>query len=128
MDRRVVSLDAGWRFHLGEPAVPPKKTHLDFYLYDASQTGGFRRGPEGPDYDDSAWRQVAVPHDWMVEEDFSAEGGVSRGYRRYGTAWYRLGFDIPADADGQRLLLVFDGMSVANWTLPSSKTNPTSAL
>lgn len=43
--RTVERLDAGWRFWRGDAP-----------------------GAEGPDYDDSGWRGVDLPHDWTVED------------------------------------------------------------
>ena len=50
-----------------------------------------------PDYDDSAWRDLHLPHDWSVEGEFSAEnpstpsGGALPG----GIGWYRKHFQVP---------------------------------
>ncbi len=110
MERRIISLDANWRFHLGEVAAPPKTQHYDFYVFDGAKTGGFLRGPQGPDFDDNGWRELSVPHDWCVEQTFSPNCEVARGYVPMGTAWYRRRFEVPADVEGCRLLLVFDGL------------------
>jgi beta-galactosidase len=50
-----------------------------------------------PDYDDSGWRDLHLPHDWSVEGEFSAEnpstpgGGALPG----GIGWYRKHFFVP---------------------------------
>jgi len=50
-----------------------------------------------PDYDDSGWRDLHLPHDWSIEGEFSAEnpstpsGGALPG----GVGWYRKHFLVP---------------------------------
>lgn len=46
--RSVENIDLEWRFHLGD---------VD--------------GASQPEYDDSGWRRLDLPHDWAVEGDFS---------------------------------------------------------
>lgn len=63
-------------------------------------------------YDDSSWRQVAVPHDWSVEQDFSIEASSGTGYLPGGVGWYR-GHVRLSDLDlsgGQHVRLVFHGV------------------
>ena len=47
----IINLNLDWRFHLGEAR-------------DAFYMG----------YDDRAWRQVTLPHDWAVDEPFIENG------------------------------------------------------
>ena len=65
------------------------------------------------DFDDSAWRQLHLPHDWAVEGDFSKDnpstpgGGALPG----GVGWYRKEFATPKGvAAGRRLYVEFDGV------------------
>ena len=59
-------------------------------------------GAEAPDFDDSGWRTIDLPHDWSIEDlpggdshsqigPFSRDspGGTSTGYAIGGTGWYR---------------------------------------
>ena len=93
--REIISLDAGWRFHLGD-------------LPHASN----------PACDDHDWRRVDVPHDYVVEGNFDskAQPGVSvEWYKLHGflpvqPAWYRKVISIPAAAKGRRLWIEFDGV------------------
>jgi beta-galactosidase len=93
--REIVSLDANWRFRLGD-------------LTNAIN----------PAYDDHDWRLVDVPHDYVVEGTFApkAQPGVSvEWYKLHGflpvqPAWYRRTLSIPAAAQGKRLWLEFDGV------------------
>jgi beta-galactosidase len=60
-----------------------------------------------PEYDDSGWRRVDVPHDYVVEGPIRNRG--ADGYLRE-TAWYRKTFTAPEGAEGSRIWLEFDGV------------------
>ena len=83
------SFDAGWRF-LKADAV----------------------GAEKPEFDDSAWRTVDVPHDWSIEGPFdekSATGGAG-GFLPAGVGWYRKHFALAAGDAVERVFIEFDGV------------------
>ncbi|MCR5558442.1 MAG: glycoside hydrolase family 2 [Butyrivibrio sp.] len=61
-------------------------------------------------YDDSAWDDVILPHDYSVTAPFSEEYSSGTGYLRGGIAWYRIYVRIPQEYRGKRLTLVFDGI------------------
>ena len=42
-----------------------------------------------PDFDDSRWRRVTLPHDWGVELPMSPDKGSCQGYLPGGIGWYR---------------------------------------
>ena len=49
-----------------------------------------------PEYNDSHWRTLNVPHDWAIEGDFhdSNPSGASGGALPGGIGWYRKTFDV----------------------------------
>ena len=49
-----------------------------------------------PDYDDSFWRRLDVPHDWAIEGDFYAgnPSGAGGGALPGGIGWYRKTFTV----------------------------------
>ena len=63
--------------------------------------------PISPDYDDSQWRTVEVPHDYIVEGPITEL--TSDGYKR-DWGWYRKTFAAPAMQSGSRVWLEFDGV------------------
>ena len=63
-----------------------------------------------PLFDDSAWRQVNVPHDWSIEGPFSADYGSGNGYAPGGVAWYRKHFQMNAAEEGKLVTLELDGV------------------
>jgi beta-galactosidase len=63
-------------------------------------------------YDDSSWRQVTVPHDWSVEQPFSAACSSGTGYLPGGIGWYRAHVPLRevGDLSGRHVRLVFHGV------------------
>ncbi|MEV6237413.1 glycoside hydrolase family 2 TIM barrel-domain containing protein [Lentzea sp. NPDC051838] len=84
---RSTSFTQDWRFVLADPA-------------NAHQ----------PDFDDSAWRRLDLPHDWSIEFDPDPGAAPGEGYYRAGTGWYRKTFTLPATTKGKRISLEFDGV------------------
>ncbi len=80
-------INQNWKFHLGD--VP-----------EADYMG----------YDDSAWKNVPLPHDWSVEYPFDKSHASGTGYLPGGTAWYRKHFILPDDIKGKRVRVTFDGV------------------
>jgi len=71
---------------------------------------GQGRIPTDPDYDDSTWEQVVLPHTFNGEDLFNVpiEDGGS-GQRRT-CAFYRNTLEIPAEQAGKRVFLTFEGV------------------
>ena len=65
-----------------------------------------------PSYDDSAWRDVALPHDFVVENNFTNIADKAHGYLPFAAGWYRHHFTLPAVAAGGQatVWLEFDGV------------------
>jgi beta-galactosidase len=63
-----------------------------------------------PDFDDSSWQQINLPHDWAIEGPFTHAGGGGMGRLPIaGVGWYRKKLDIPASDSGKRIFLDVDG-------------------
>ncbi|MFJ7338187.1 glycoside hydrolase family 2 TIM barrel-domain containing protein [Streptomyces sp. NPDC101116] len=97
--RRTVALRDGWRFALVNPGgiTDPTGAHADAHL---------------PGYDDSGWRETAVPHDWSIEQTPTTEHGTTSGtgFLPGGLGWYRLSFTLPPALTGRRVSVEFDGV------------------
>jgi beta-galactosidase len=99
--RQITSLDSDWRFHRGDvpgvsvstnqPASPPAD------LLTAA-------------YDDSSWRTVNVPHDYVVEGAFDPKAENQHACLPVEPAWYRKTISIPASDKGRQLWIEFDGV------------------
>lgn len=63
-----------------------------------------------PDFDDTGWRQLNLPHDWGIEGPFdpAIPGDVGK-LPWAGVGWYRKTFNLPAADAGRRLTLEVDG-------------------
>ena len=61
-------------------------------------------------YDDSAWRTVQVPHDYVVEGTPSPAADRNHGYLPFNFSWYRKHFAVDASWQGQPVWLDFDGV------------------
>jgi beta-galactosidase len=67
-------------------------------------------GLEAVDFDDSAWRQLDLPHDWGVEGPFRQDLPGRTGKLPWaGIGWYRKSFTLPASDRDQRVFIDFDG-------------------
>ena len=65
-------------------------------------------------FDDDAWEQVDLPHDWAIKGPFlegpkAAVGGGMGRLPSPGVAWYRKKLDIPASDAGKSIFLDVDG-------------------
>jgi len=60
--------------------------------------------------DDSAWRTVNTPHDYIIEGTFDPTADNSHGSLPKSQAWYRRHITIPASAQGKTIWIDFDGV------------------
>lgn len=63
-----------------------------------------------PDFDDSNWRSLNVPHDWSIEGPFRAEYGSGNGFAPGGIGWYRKHFSLGGPGTNQLVTIEFDGV------------------
>ncbi len=91
-------------------ASPRQRTNFDanwrFILEDVTNA-------ESPNFDDSHWRQLNLPHDWAIEGEFSADNpsGTGGGALPGGVAWYRKHFTVDsAFLTDSKIYLDFDGV------------------
>ncbi|HHI68850.1 MAG TPA: glycoside hydrolase family 2, partial [Planctomycetes bacterium] len=87
--RARISLDRGWRFHLGDPA-----------------------GAERAGFDDSRWRRLDLPHDWSIEGkiDLKNPTGWRGGFYPAGVGWYRKTLSWEPAWRGRKVRVDFDGV------------------
>jgi len=84
---RRIGFDQDWRFYKGEA-----------------------NGAENPEFDDSQWTRVRLPHDWAIEGPFNPKVDPQEGaLPTFGTGWYRKSFLLPEDARERYFTIVFDG-------------------
>jgi beta-galactosidase len=102
------SLDSGWLFHLGDIAFPKITGHGPTY---SNAKAGKAWGAADPEFDDTDWRNLNLPHDWVVEGPFDEGENLSQGYRPRGIAWYRRHFRLDEADRGKHIALQSDGIS-----------------
>ena len=106
--RQTSLLESDWKFHLGDiPASVPNK-HISAYM---ANKAGWAGGAAKPDFDDSDWSVVSVPHDWSVEGSFDPANHVDNGFLPRGIGWYRRHFRLDESDRGKYLALQFDGVA-----------------
>jgi beta-galactosidase len=117
--RERLKMDEGWRFALGHATdstrdfdAVPVGTAFSYFT-----KAGRAEGAAGDKFDDSGWRVVDLPHDWVVELPFDQRGSHSHGYKAVGkvfpensVGWYRRRFDIPKADLGKRIGVEFGGV------------------
>jgi beta-galactosidase len=103
-----LSLDLGWRFHRGDIVTSPPHSGDQTY---ASTKAGAAAGAASLRYDASSWRELDLPHDFVVEGPFEETANVAQGYRPKGVAWYRRTLQLDPADQGKHLELQFDGIA-----------------
>lgn len=74
-----------------------------FYLGDAS-------GADGEQFDDSAWKNVDLPHDYSIDQEYTTAGEAESGYKLGGIGWYRKNFKVDESLKGKCVRIDFDGV------------------
>lgn len=115
--RSIYNMDLGWKFALGNSADMTQDFGYGTLGQDSKP--GYPDGPPSPDFPDSSWRTVNVPHDWGAELPFVPDGkaDVGHGSKPLGRdfpstsiGWYRKTFLVPPMNPSDRLSLRFDGV------------------
>ncbi|QNL47987.1 glycoside hydrolase family 2 protein [Olivibacter sp. SDN3] len=85
--RETVLFNDHWKFHLGEVDQAEDVNHQD-----------------------TAWRELQLPHDWSVEAPLSPSLASANGYLPGGIGWYRKTFPVSEDKKGRQLYIYFGGI------------------
>ncbi|HMP84673.1 MAG TPA: glycoside hydrolase family 2 TIM barrel-domain containing protein, partial [Verrucomicrobiota bacterium] len=114
--RERLSLNANWKFHLGDIPLNsfPGGQGVNLYAPDITYHGakaGSVWGAAARGFDDRNWRTVNLPHDWAVEQPFDSKELKQHGYRPRGIGWYRRTFKLDAADRGRNIELQFDGVA-----------------
>ena len=69
-------------------------------------------GAEQPDFDDSAWGTLNLPHDWSIEGPFDRQNpsGPAGAFLPAGIGWYRKHFTLANEQSRRRVFIEFDGV------------------
>lgn len=121
--RERESFDNNWMFAFGDASSPAKDfgNGTEYFNYLTKANSIHNEGPYSPKFDASKWgkewREVTLPHDFVVDLPFAAEASHSHGYKTVGykypetsVGWYRKEFFIPESDKGKHISLQFDGI------------------
>ena len=117
--REKTRLSDGWKFCLGHAADKQKDfgCGTEYFNYLTKANSIHNEGPYSIKFDDGTWQNVRVPHDWVTTLPYAREASHSHGYKTVGwrypetsVGWYRKVLNIPAEDEGRRLYLQFDGI------------------
>ena len=91
LPRVDTTIDLNWKFTMGDPL-----------------------GAAEPQFDDSGWRYLSLPHDWMIEQEVHPENpsGKAGGYYPGGIGWYRKIIDLTEYEDSKQFYLLFEGVQM----------------
>lgn len=118
MGRSRERFDDQWVFKKEDIPIP--------YAIKAGRTGMPTDGPDTLEgvwlaiaYDDGPqsewsfddWEQVSLPHDWAVYQEYDRNARFMNGYIDPGVGCYRKTFHIPAELEGKKISIDFDGVS-----------------
>ena len=107
MKREILSMNRDWRFHRGDVQYEKYMTHDELYLGTKTFSS---RGAGRRDFDDSGWRKVNVPHDYIVEGTPTPTEPGSHGSLPRENAWYRKTFKLNEEDRGKRIVIHFEGV------------------
>ena len=114
-------INDGWRFHLEKPNEAPAKLN--------SCKNQEAEGYAARAFNDGAWEEVTLPHDWVMTLPHSERANDSHGHfestavgmdgivpgqpltdRPSTRGWYRRHFFVPEDWAGKRVIVSFEGV------------------
>lgn len=115
--RERLLMDFNWKFAYGHPYNAEKDFDHGTGYFSYFAKAGYGDGAAATSFDDRAWRQLDLPHDFAVEQAFDQKGSHSHGYKAIGrdfpdvsVGWYRKTFEIPNSDLGRHIALTFDGV------------------
>ena len=97
---------------LPKSAIPPHPDRKSNFDAQWKFCPGDTEGAQSPDFQDTSWRALDLPHDWSIEGPISenAPAAGTGAYLPTGIGWYRKQFTLPATTRGKRVVLQFDGV------------------
>lgn len=121
--RKIIKFDSQWKFFRGD--LPPVK---DTDNWGGAKARAYDFGAASEKYNDSQWRCVDLPHDFVAEGEYCFKNSASEemrdipemesiGSRLFaggclegGVAWYRKWFKADKSLAGKRIYIHFDGV------------------
>ena len=114
---------------VGAAAMASTLPHVNFVFGESSENSAANRvresfdfgwmfrkgdypGADQPQFPDSDWTQLDLPHDWSIEGPFGEHepSGPCGGYLPTGVGWYRKRFRVPDSYRNKKISIIFDGV------------------
>ncbi len=125
--QELLDFNSYWKFHFGDIVSVRNR-------WAWAKSGSFNQGPESKGFDDTDWRAVTIPHDFVFEtkvynyseKEFDKDNAIpemedvnnihtTAGSFDKNVGWYRKHFFIPKEYEGKKLFLIFDGIYRDSW-------------
>lgn len=87
LEKRSSNFNSNWKFNLGDES-----------------------GAEKVNYNDSSWKNIDLPHDYSISQEYSKSAEGESAYLLGGTGWYRKTFFVDKDLEGKNISIDFDGV------------------
>lgn len=118
-----ININNNWKFFLGD--LSPKDSTDG---WGGAKARAFSFGATAETFDDSKWRTVDLPHDFVMEGDYAHKKSQNNDMQKIpemesmdsrhfaggslegGVAWYRKHFYIPEGCEEKRIYIHFDGV------------------
>lgn len=107
--RTEQNINSGWRFCGGD--IPDNAPNDKNTVYMQAKTECRLYGAAAEAYDDSAFKVVSLPHDYIIEQAPSPSGNEGTGYFCYHNAWYRKRVFLPREYARGRVSVLFGGVA-----------------
>lgn len=113
----------GWRFHEGEIKIgdlpTPKGPQYRRAKAEVAQWGPANKyyydvntwNPRGTVVCTEQWKDVVLPHDYVVNQVPTPDGNEGLGYMVTKNSWYRRTFKLSEEDKGKRITLYFEGVT-----------------
>ncbi len=115
----ITKLESGWKFAFGNASNPGKDwgRGTEYFNYLTKAHSIHNEGPYTETFDDSAWEDITVPHDWVPALPCDSLASHSHGYKTVGwkypgtsVGWYRKAFTFTKAQEGRHFTIKFDGI------------------
>lgn len=87
LEKRSSNFNFNWKFNLGDES-----------------------GAEKVNYNDSSWKNIDLPHDYSISQEYSKSAEGESAYLLGGTGWYRKTFFVDKELENKNISIDFDGV------------------
>lgn len=121
--RERIIFDENWLFAFGDASSPINDfgCGTEYFNYLTKASSIHNVGPYSLKFDsikwDKKWKNINLPHDWVVDLPFDSQASHSHGYKTVGyrypknsVGWYRKFFTLSESDKNKHIWLQFDGI------------------